>query len=174
MQLNSHIFLTGFMGSGKTTAGKKLARLLRLTFIDMDEYIEKRERLTVQSLFENFGEAVFRKIERSCLEEILKKDEKLVVALGGGTICYENNLEKIKKAGILIYIELPVATLTQRLENAKGKRPLLKNLKGEELTTFINNKLNERKDYYNKAHIIVSGLSLTPQILREKISEHKQ
>jgi len=174
MQVNSHIFLTGFMGSGKTSIGKKLARLLRLTFIDMDEYIEKREKLTVQSLFENFGEATFRKIEKSCLEEILKKDEKLVVALGGGTVCYENNLEKIKKAGLLIYIELPVASLAQRLENSKAKRPLLKNLKGEELTAFIENKLNERKDYYNKAHITVSGLSLTPQILREKISDYKK
>lgn len=174
MQFNSHIFLTGFMGSGKTTVGKKLARLLRLTFIDMDEYIEKREKLTVKSLFENFGEATFRKIERSCLEEILKKDERLVVALGGGTICYENNLEKIKKAGLLIYIELPVATLTQRLEGSKIKRPLLKNLKAEELTAFIDNKLNERKDYYASAHIKVSGLSLTPQILREKISDYKK
>ncbi|MBL7910176.1 MAG: AAA family ATPase [Bacteroidia bacterium] len=174
MQVNSHIFLTGFMGSGKTSVGKKLARLLRLTFIDMDEYIEKREKLTVQSLFENFGEATFRKIERSCLEEILKKDEKLVVALGGGTVCYENNLEKIKKSGLLIYIELPVASLAQRLENSKVKRPLLKNLKGEALATFIDNKLNERKDYYNKAHIAVSGLSLTPQILREKIGDYKQ
>lgn len=174
MQVNSHIFLTGFMGCGKTSIGKKLARLLRITFIDMDEYIEKREKLTVQSLFENFGEGTFRKIERSCLEEILKKDEKLVVALGGGTVCYENNLEKIKKAGLLIYIELPVASLAQRLENSKAKRPLLKNLKGEELTAFIDNKLNERKDYYNKAQITVSGLSLTPQILREKISDYKQ
>lgn len=174
MQKNQHIFLTGFMGSGKTTIGKKLARLLRITFIDMDEYIEKREKLTVQSLFENFGEAAFRKIESSCLDELLKKQGNLVIALGGGTICYENNLDKIKKAGTLIYVELPVAALTQRLEKSKTKRPLLKNLKDDELTAYINDKLNERKDFYDQAHITISGLSLTPQILREKISEYKK
>ena len=105
--LSENIFLTGFMGSGKSTAGKKLAKLLRLKFIDLDYYIEQREKLTVQSLFENFGEQAFRKIEQSCLIEILKSEKQAVIALGGGTICFENNLNKIKENGLLVFIELP-------------------------------------------------------------------
>jgi shikimate kinase len=169
-----NIFLTGFMGSGKSTAGKKLAKLLRLKFIDLDYYIEQREKLTVQSLFENFGEQAFRKIEQSCLIEILKSEKQAVIALGGGTICFENNLNKIKENGLLIFIDLPATALAQRLETSKVKRPLIKDLKGEELVTFVVNKLNERKAFYDQAHIAVSGLSLTPQLLRQIISDYKK
>jgi shikimate kinase len=172
--LSGNIFLTGFMGSGKSTAGKKLAKLLRLKFIDLDYYIEQREKLTVQSLFENFGEQAFRKIEQSCLIEILKSEKQAVIALGGGTICFENNLNKIKENGLLVFIDLPATALAQRLETSKVKRPLIKNIKGEELVTFVANKLTERKVFYDQAHITVSGLSLTPQLLRQIISDYKK
>ena len=169
--LSGNIFLTGFMGSGKSTAGKKLAKLLRLKFIDLDYYIEQREKLTVQSLFENFGEQAFRKIEQSCLIEILKSEKQAVIALGGGTICFVN---KIKENGLLVFIDLPATALAQRLETSKVKRPLIKNIKGEELVTFVANKLTERKVFYDQAHIAVSGLSLTPQLLRQIISDYKK
>jgi len=108
------------------------------------------------------------------LEEIIAKEKNTVIALGGGTICFENNLVKIKKNGLLIYIELPAIALAQRLEGSKIKRPLLKNYKGEELVSFVNAKLHERNEYYHQAHIIIPGLSLTPQILQQKISEYKK
>lgn len=174
MLSNKNIFLTGFMGSGKTTVGKKLAKLLRVNFIDLDYYIEQKEKLSVQSLFDNFGEAAFRKMEKTCLDELLLKEKNTVVALGGGTICHENNLENIKNNGLLVYIELPPIALAQRLEKSKVKRPLLKKYKGEELVSFVTNKLQERKIYYDQSNIIVSGLSLTPQILQQKISEYKK
>jgi shikimate kinase len=174
MQINNNIFLTGFMGSGKTTIGKKLAKILRINFIDLDHYIEQKEKLTVQSLFENFGEAAFRKMEQTCLIEVLKNEKNSIIALGGGTICYETNLQKIKKNGLLVFIELPAITLAQRLERSKVQRPLLKNLSGEELITFVSNKLNERKAFYDKADITVSGINLTPQVLRQKISDHEK
>lgn len=166
-----NIFLTGFMGSGKTTAGKKLAKLLKINFIDLDNYIEQKEKLSVQSLFENFGEPAFRKMEQVSLNELLKLKSKAVIALGGGTICYNDNLQKIKKIGLLIYIDLPPIALAQRLEKSKVKRPLLKNLKGEELVKFVTDKLEERKSYYVQSHITISGISLTPQLLQQKISE---
>jgi shikimate kinase len=169
-----NIFLTGFMGSGKTTVGKKLAKLLRVNFVDLDYYIEQKEKLSVQSLFDNFGEAAFRKMERSCLDELLLNEKNTVIALGGGTICHENNLENIKKNGLLVYIELPPIALAQRLEKSKVKRPLLKNFKDEELVSFVSHKLQERKTYYDQSNIIVSGLSLTPQLLQQKISEYKK
>ncbi len=173
MQLNRNIFLTGFMGSGKTTAGKKLAKLLRLKSIDLDQYIEEREKLSVQKIFENFGEAAFRKIEQSCLNEVILKEKNAVISLGGGTICYENNLETIKAQGVLVYLEMPAQALAQRLEGSMIKRPLLKNLKGNELISFINHKLKEREEFYNNSHVIISGLNLTPQLLQQKISEYQ-
>ncbi|MEO6302012.1 MAG: shikimate kinase [Bacteroidia bacterium] len=174
MPLSENIFLTGFMGSGKTTAGKKLAKLLRLKFIDLDQFIEQKEKLTIRSLFENFGETAFRNIEQTCLNELLASEKSTVIALGGGTICYEKNLEKIKAKGCLIYIELPAITLVQRLEASKTERPLLKNLKGEDLVDFITTKLKEREIFYSAADIAISGLNLTPQLLQQKISEHKK
>ena len=172
MQSNKIIFLTGFMGSGKSNAGKKLAKFLHLNFIDLD-YIEQKEKLSVQSLFENFGEPVFRKMEQACLNELLDLKTSDVIALGGGTICYKDNLQKIKNNGLLIYIDLPPIVLAQRLEKSRVKRPLLKNLKGEELVKFITDKLEERIPYYIQSHITVSGINLTPQLLQLKISENK-
>ena len=172
--LSGNIFLTGFMGSGKSTIGKKLAKLYKVNFVDLDQYIEQKEKLSVQSLFENFGEEAFRKMEKKCLDEVLINEKNTVIALGGGTICFENNLGNIKKNGLLIYIELPAVALAQRLEKSKVKRPLLKNYKGDELVSFVANKLDERKEYYHKAHIVVPGISLTPQFLQQKISEYKK
>jgi shikimate kinase len=174
MQKSQNIFLTGFMGSGKSTAGKKLAKLLRLKFIDLDQYVEQKEKLPVYSIFENFGENAFRKMEQACLIELLKNEKNCVIALGGGTICFENNLEKIKDNGLLVFIDLPSIAIAQRLETSKVKRPLIKNLKGNELVTFIEDKLSQRKVFYDQAHISVSGISLTPQQLAQKISEHKK
>ena len=174
MQFEKNIFLTGFMGSGKTTAGEKLAKLLNKNFVDLDKYIEQHEKISIQDLFENFGEPVFRKIEQRCLNEVFEKQKQAVISLGGGTICYEDNLEKVKNAGILIYLELPAVTLVQRIENSKVKRPLLKNLTGKALLDFVNDKLKEREKFYNSAHICIPGLNLTPQLLQQKISEYQK
>ncbi|MDO9001668.1 MAG: shikimate kinase [Bacteroidota bacterium] len=171
---NGNIYLTGFMGSGKTTSGKKLAKLLGANFIDLDFYLEQKEKLSIESIFESFGELAFRKMEQTALLEIISKESNTVIALGGGTICYENNLENIKNNGLLVFIDLPTATLAQRLEKSKVKRPLLKLMKEGDLILYINDKLNERKHFYEQAHIIISGISLTPQILQQKISDYKK
>lgn len=176
MQVNlaDNVFLTGFMGCGKTTLGSKLARSLKLSFIDLDQYIEKKEKISIQSIFENFGERAFRKIEQACLQEILNKEKNTVIALGGGTICFEDNLKRIKNSGYLIYIEMPAATLAQRLENSKIKRPLLKERKGQALIDFINEKLAEREQYYQSADIKISGINLTPHRLEHALSEYRK
>jgi shikimate kinase len=169
LKLPEHIFLTGFMGSGKTTLGKKLASLMNLPFIDLDRYIETKEKDTIANLFENKGETVFREIESACLDEILQQKQSTVISLGGGTICFHSNLEKVKNKGTLVYIDLPPKVLVERIKNGKTKRPLLKNVAEQDMFDFVEQKLEERKNYYNKAHIIVNGLNLTPQHLHQII-----
>jgi shikimate kinase len=169
LKLNRHIFLTGFMGSGKTTAGKKLAPLFKTRFIDLDDYIEKRENRTIPAIFEEEGEAGFRKIETNCLAEILRLKEPHVISLGGGTVCFNSNLEVIKQNGILIYIELPVSVLADRIQQSKTTRPLLKSLSRTELLKNIEEILGERKKFYEQAHILVNGINLTPQLIYQKI-----
>jgi shikimate kinase len=174
MKLNQHVFLTGFMGSGKTTAGKKLATLLKTRFIDLDDYIEKRENRTIPAIFEEEGEAKFREVEKNYLAEILRLKDPHVISLGGGTVCFNNNLETVKKNGHLIYIELPVAVLADRIKQSKLTRPLLKNLSARELIKNIEEILAERRKFYEQAHIIVNGLNLTPQLLRQKLIDSVQ
>src|SRR5688500_7926474 len=99
------VFLIGFMGSGKSTVGKKLAQKMTLDFIDLDAYIEKQRQKTISYFFENFGEEKFREIERDALAELLEKDN-VVISTGGGTPCFFDNMEKIKKNGISVYIEM--------------------------------------------------------------------
>lgn len=169
MKLSQHVFLTGFMGSGKTTAGKTLAALLKTRFIDLDEYIEKKENRTIAIIFEEQGEAAFREIESLCLQEVMRYKDPHVISLGGGTVCFNSNLETIKQHGTLIYIELPVAVLADRIKQSKFTRPLLKSLSPEELIQNIEEILSERKKFYEQAHITVNGLNLTPQLVQQKI-----
>lgn len=169
MKLNQHVFLTGFMGSGKTTAGKKLAPLLKTRFIDLDEYIEKKENRTIPVIFEEQGEEGFREIESLCLKEVLRYKDPHIISLGGGTVCFNANLDIIKQNGTLIYIQLPVDVLAQRIKESKLTRPLLKSLSHQELIKNIEEILSERKKFYEQAHITVNGLNLTPQLLQQKI-----
>jgi len=174
MKLKQHVFLTGFMGSGKTTAGKTLAPLLKTRFIDLDEYIEKKSKRSIPEIFEEEGEAKFREIETACLNELLKFKDPHVFSLGGGTVCFNANLEAIKKNGALIYIELPVPALVTRISESKDTRPLLKNLSPEDLSTHISEILSEREKFYKQAHITVNGLNLTPQLIQQKLIGFQQ
>lgn len=159
------------MGSGKTTLGKKTASLLELNFIDLDDYIEQKERKSVNAIFDEQGETSFRKIEAKCLEEVLKTTETTLISLGGGTICFENNLTLIKKSGLLIYLELSPQDLATRLIEEKHQRPLLKNVSESDLKKIIEYKLEQRKKFYHQAHITVNAVNLTPLHLYKSIIE---
>ncbi len=174
MKLKHSIFLTGFMGSGKSTAGKALATLLKTRCIDLDEYLEKKEGRTIPEIFESEGEVIFRELEKKYLSELLKLKEPHIISLGGGTVCFYDNLENIKTKGLLIYIELPVEILADRIKESKFTRPLLKELSTEALIKNITEILTERKKFYEQAHITVNGLILTPQLLKQKISAYSE
>lgn len=159
------------MGSGKSTLGKKLAGLLNYNFIDLDVLIEERSAKSIPQIFKQEGEDVFRKLETESLSSLLSKTST-VVSLGGGTICFNDNLETVKKAGVLIYIELPAKTLAQRVRSSKHQRPLLDKLDDKELLSTIEKLLEEREKFYKQAHMIVKGLNLTAQDIYSALLEY--
>ena len=153
------IYLLGYMGSGKSTVGKKLARALNLDFIDLDEQIEMLSGQSVDTIFEQQGEEAFRMIENLALDQSYSM-QNVVVALGGGTPCFSNNLKFIKENGFSVYLKLSATSLAKRLQEAKKTRPLIKGLSDGELFEFVQQQLGEREKYYNEAHIIVKGENL--------------
>ena len=146
------IFLLGFMGAGKTTAGKSLAKKLNCTFCDLDHYIESRYQKTVSQIFEELGEAKFREIEKKMLEEV-SDFENIIIATGGGTPCFFENIETMKSKGLTIYLHTSPEVLSKRLIMAKEKRPLIANKSEDELITYIKNTLTDRDVHYNKSHL---------------------
>ncbi|MBA3665111.1 MAG: shikimate kinase [Bacteroidetes bacterium] len=171
MPAPKNIFLCGFMGCGKSTHGKKLASLLKYAFVDLDKYIQKRENKTVQFIFENEGEEEFRRLETFYLKEVIDPKKEQVIALGGGTVCFNNNIELIKKSGILVYIDMPATSLRDRLQRSRQKRPLLENIAAADLTAFIEGKLKERNPFYMQSHITVNGINLNHLQLQQLLLE---
>ena len=153
------IFLIGFMGCGKSTLGKKLALNIEYNFIDLDVYIQDQECKSINEIFKN-GEDYFRKIERVYLQSAIKT-KNTVIAVGGGTPCYFDNMQLMKENGLTIYIDMHPTELISRLRLSKQNRPLIASLKENELSNFVFKNLNERKEYYNKAHKIVDGSDIS-------------
>ena len=144
------IFLTGYMGSGKTTLGRALATDLNAQFIDLDHYIEQRYRKTIAQLFAEKGEEGFREIERRMLHEV-GEFEDVIISTGGGTPCFFDNIEYMNSQGTTVYLDVPVERLFIRLCIARSKRPLIKDKNDEELCAFIIEQLEKRAPHYSKA-----------------------
>jgi shikimate kinase len=152
------IFLTGFMGAGKTTAGKKLASLLSYDFVDLDSRIEKETGLTVVELFQS-GEFKFREVEALVLRNCAGLDNA-VISCGGGTPCFHENLAWMKEHGITIYIQLTAGALFHRLAASKQNRPLLAGKTDVELMEYISETIKEREYFYRQCHYTVKGENL--------------
>ena len=164
------IVLIGYMGSGKSTVGRQLAKLKSYAFIDLDSYIETAEGMTIPEIFLDKGEIYFRKREKQYLQEVLQKKENLVLATGGGTPCYANNMETILEATHnACYLKLSIAATIQRLADDKGERPLVKNIPLEELPEFIGKHLFERSFFYHQANHIVSCDGKSPDAIVEAL-----
>jgi shikimate kinase len=156
---NMKIVLIGYMGSGKSTIGNRLATVLSTSFYDLDTEIEKEENLSIASVFDEKGEIYFRKKERTTLLRLLEQDNQSIIATGGGTPCYGNIMETIlsKPDVTAIYLKASLETLTQRLSHEKEKRPLIAHLKTDALLNdFIRKHLFERNFYYFQAERTVS------------------
>ena len=156
---NDKIFLIGFMGCGKSTLGRHLAKALGWKFIDLDSYLEEKFKTTVPLFFKEFGEDGFRDAERSVLHD-LKNTTRAVIATGGGVPCFFDNMEFMNQHGVTIYMKVSPSTLAQRVSNSKEVRPLIQGKTGDELIMYINEKLNIREPFYNRAGIIVDAEAL--------------
>jgi shikimate kinase len=156
------IFLTGYMGSGKSTLGKRLANKLDITFIDLDEYFEQKFRTSITLFFERFGEDSFRILEHEVLKEVIDKQVDMIISTGGGTPCYFNNMELMNKYGVTVYLKLPPAVLASRLSNSpfRYRRPKLKGLDKNSLLETVIDHLTEREAYYNQSQIIIDAFKM--------------
>lgn len=148
------VALIGYMGAGKTTVGRALAKALDVPFYDLDWYIESRMRLTVKQIFDQRGEDGFRKIEHNMLHEVAEFED-VVIGCGGGTPCFFDNMDYLNRQADTIYLKTPPEVLLQHLNMGHRVRPLLVGLKPEEKLDFIRRQLHERETFYMQARHIV-------------------
>lgn len=156
------VILIGYMGSGKSAIGKKISKKMNMDIVDLDDYIEEGENLTIPEIFDEKGEVYFRKKEREYLKKLLESKQDRIISLGGGTPCYGDNMELILKASpYVFYLKASIDTLLKRLVEGKEHRPLIKNINDDELPEFIGKHLFERNFYYMQSHEIVNVDNIT-------------
>jgi shikimate kinase len=151
------IFLIGFMGSGKTHWGKQLSERLKIAFYDLDEVIIEQEKRTVADIFTESGEEYFRMKEKEVLENLVDDNLSVIISCGGGTPCFFNNIDYMKKCGLVVWLNTNVDVLGDRLLKQRSHRPVLKGVKDEELKAFIIKKMNERRMYYEQADLVINN-----------------
>lgn len=148
------IILIGYMGAGKTTVGKALAKELHMPFYDLDWYIESRMHKTVKAIFDERGEAGFRKIEHNMLHEVAEFED-IIISCGGGTPCFFDNIDYMNRQGETVYLKATPEVLYRHLKMGKTIRPLLLNKTADEVQVFIREQLAQREPYYSRAkHVL--------------------
>jgi shikimate kinase len=163
------IFLIGFMGSGKTHWGRLLSEKLGIRFFDLDEQVAEHAGKSLPELFVSQGEEIFRLMEKDVLHIITESHESFVMACGGGTPCYFNNIEYMNKSGTTVWINVPLDSLFKRLLLEKEKRPLITALTDEQLKGFIIKKFSDRRIYYEQAKTTIDDEPVQLEKLIEKI-----
>lgn len=143
------------MGAGKTTVGKVVAELLHYTFLDTDQWIEANEGKAIHTIFEEEGEDYFREKETNLIAS-LKDKTNLVIAVGGGLPCFNENMSRIAQLGTVVYLKASTDELFHRLKNNVAKRPLLKNKTAEELKIYIESTLRLRAPFFEQADLIIT------------------
>lgn len=173
MEEKKLIFICGFMGCGKTTQGKKLAKEIGYYFIDLDDYISSQYDKTITDLFKDVGEEEFRKIESKALQECVQDNLKALIAVGGGTPCFGGNMDLMINNGLVVYLKMDAEALRNRLFNAKQDRPLLKDKANEEMLLYIESLLKTRESFYEKAQIITDGNIFGIEELKNQVLNYR-
>ena len=163
------IFLIGFMGSGKTHWGRLLSEKLGIRFFDLDEQVVEQAGKPITEIFAADGEEQFRMMEKDILHIITESHDSFVMACGGGSPCYFNNIEYMNQSGTSVWINTPLDTIFSRLISEKDKRPLIKSLSDDQLKSFISKKFADRKIYYEQADVVVDDDPLPLEQLIQKV-----
>ena len=163
------IFLIGFMGSGKTHWGRLLSQKLSIPFFDLDEQVTEYAGKSIVEIFAEEGEEHFRLKEKDVLHIITESHDAFIMACGGGSPCYFNNIEYMNQAGTSVWINTPLDTIFTRLIEEKDNRPLIKSLSDDQLKSFISKKFAGRKIYYEQADVTVDEEPIRLEYLIEKI-----
>jgi len=168
---NHILYIIGFMGSGKTTTGIRVASLLDWSFIDLDKKIEEHTGLKIPEIFSLHGEDHFRIIEAEVLRSLVTVTNT-VISTGGGTPCFGSNMELMLQTGLTVYLKLTPGQLLSRLNSSSEERPLIKNLSGENLLNFIEDKLKFREKWYERSELIINGFDPDLSNLKFKVGSH--
>lgn len=165
LQSKKKIFLIGMPGSGKTTIGRMLAKELKFIFVDTDTVIEDIFQLSINEIFNRYGEGPFRKTELRVINELIHESD-LVVATGGGLVVHQEIIEKLNKNGITIYLKVAPEILYERIMN-DDTRPLLnKKQLDDDKFEKIKKLYEQRKLKYEKATLIVNANNSANEVLK--------
>ena len=160
------IFLIGMMGSGKSYWAQQIAAATNFNWMDLDAEIEKENSITIKEIFETEGEAAFRIKEKKALHKLAEYNN-IIIATGGGTPCFFDNMTWMNAHGTTIFINEPVSILVQRLQNEKAKRPLISQSSNESFQRLLVDKLAERLPFYSQAkHSITGSLASVTDFLK--------
>ena len=143
-------------GSGKSTLSEFISEKLNLKRIDLDEEIVHFEKKSIEDIFRDSGEDYFREVERQMVEKACKLDNA-IISTGGGAPCFHNNIEMMNNAGTTIFLSVPVHTLVSRMQSFDSNRPMLNGKSTEELKKFLEQKIEERRAFYQKADLTLNG-----------------
>lgn len=157
--------MLGFMGSGKSYWGKIWAERSGFTFLDLDQLIENREQATIVDIFERKGEEIFRLLETKMLRD-LARHENCIIACGGGTPCFHDNMNWMNEKGTTVFLSAPASYLFEKIKSEKAKRPLIKSVNEAELLFFTEQKLKERQPYYEQAACTLEASDLNESSLQ--------
>ncbi len=165
------LFLVGYMGCGKSTIGRTVAKRLGVEFVDMDRRIEERAAMSVAEVFASRGEAAFRQMERAMLEELTGGEGDRIVATGGGVPVHGDNMEVMNRAGLTVYFKMAPRGLVQRLKPGQERRPLLRGMDERELLRFVEHNLAQRAPFYERARMTIDCNGVSDEYIARHIEE---
>jgi shikimate kinase len=168
------LYLIGMPGAGKTTLGRALAVAYKLPFRDLDAEIVRQERRSIPDIFATEGETYFREREAAVLRELLAELPGVVLATGGGTPCFHQNLDLLLDTGYTLYLEVPVGELVRRVQRAAASRPLLAQAASPEaLETRLRETLAARERFYNRAPLRCTGSSCSVEAVQQLLHQYR-
>ena len=168
----NRIYLVGYMGAGKTTAAKRLAKRLGWDVVDTDALFEEKYRISVDDFFQKYDEPLYRKLE----SEILKSTEKMentVISTGGGTACYFDNMDWMNLHGLTVFMRVSPASAVDRVLHSHHKRPLVRGKSEEELMEFVSYHYASRMPFYEQAKITVKSEDFDLEALIQRIETNE-